>query len=65
VLRESYPQRLWQGVVPVDTLFREASKSGIPPAIFAPQSRGVAAYGQLLQELMREPELHRAAGMAT
>jgi chromosome partitioning protein len=62
VLRESYPQRLWQGVVPVDTLFREASRAGIPPALFAPQSRGVAAYGQLLQELMHEPEMPRVAG---
>ncbi|MEJ2592111.1 MAG: ParA family protein [Candidatus Thiodiazotropha sp.] len=62
VLKESYPQQLWHGVVPVDTLFREASKAGIPPALFAPQSRGVSAYAQLLQELMHEPAMEQAAG---
>ena len=63
VLKESYPQHLWHGVVPVDTLFREASKAGIPPALFAPQSRGVGAYAQLLQELMHEPTMDQAAGV--
>jgi chromosome partitioning protein len=55
VLRESYPDKLWRGLIPIDTQFREASKAGIPPALFAPQSRGVRAYGELLQELMQEP----------
>ena len=55
VMRESYPDRLWRGLIPIDTLFREASKAGIPPALFAPNSRGVAAYGELLQELLQEP----------
>jgi chromosome partitioning protein len=62
VLRESYPQQLWHGIVPVDTQFREASKAGIPPSLFNPQSRGVAAYDQLLQELMREPESLQMSG---
>lgn len=60
VLRESYPERLWQGLIPIDTQFREASKAGIPPARFAPQSRGVQAYNQLLQELMQEATGARA-----
>ena len=55
VMRESYPDRLWRGLIPIDTQFREASKAGIPPALFAPNSRGVAAYGELLQELLQEP----------
>ena len=62
VIRESYPEKLWQGVVPIDTQFREASKAGIPPALYAPQSRGMAAYGQLLQELMHEPVPVTATG---
>jgi chromosome partitioning protein len=56
VMRESYPGRVWHSLIPVDTLFREASKAGIPPALFAPQSRGVAAYGNLLQDLLKETE---------
>jgi chromosome partitioning protein len=55
VMRESYPDRLWRGLIPIDTQFREASKAGMPPALFAPQSRGVKAYAELLQELLREP----------
>jgi chromosome partitioning protein len=62
VMRESYPNRLWRGLIPIDTQFREASKAGIPPALYAPQSRGVAAYAELLQELMREPEPAMATG---
>ncbi len=55
VMRESYPDRLWRGLIPIDTQFREASKAGMPPALFAPQSRGVKAYEALLQELLHEP----------
>jgi chromosome partitioning protein len=64
VLRESYPEKLWHGLIPIDTQFREASKAGIPPALFAPESRGMTAYGQLLQELMQEPDSLPAAGVA-
>ncbi|MCU7934251.1 MAG: ParA family protein [Candidatus Thiodiazotropha sp. (ex Dulcina madagascariensis)] len=62
VMRESYPERIWHGVVPVDTLFREASKAGIPPALFAPQSRGLKAYEKLLQDLLSEHEPLAQAG---
>lgn len=55
VMRESYPDRLWRGLIPIDTQFREASKAGIPPALYAPNSHGVTAYGELLQELLQEP----------
>lgn len=63
VMRESYGEKLWQGVIPIDTQFREASKAGIPPALFAPQSRGMTAYDQLLQELMREPAVEAPSGV--
>jgi chromosome partitioning protein len=64
VMRESYPGRVWHSLIPVDTLFREASKAGIPPALFAPQSRGVAAYERLLRNLLDEGEapLFQASG---
>jgi len=51
MLQEGYRDHLWSGVIPIDTLFREASRAGLPPALYAPQARGVQAYAALLQEL--------------
>jgi chromosome partitioning protein len=63
VMRESYPDHVWHSLIPVDTLFREASKAGIPPAIFAPQSHGVVAYSKLLEELLADHEPLSQAGV--
>jgi chromosome partitioning protein len=66
VMRESHRGHVWHSLIPVDTLFREASKAGIPPALFAPQSRGVAAYERLLRDLLDEGEQQVVqAGAAT
>ncbi|MES9853385.1 MAG: ParA family protein [Candidatus Thiodiazotropha sp. LLP2] len=62
VMRESYPEHVWHSLVPVDTLFREASKAGIPPAIFAPQSHGTQAYSKLCEELLADHETLPQAG---
>lgn len=52
-LQREYPdQRLWPGVIPVDTQFREAAKAGLPLSHFAPRARGLAAYAQLLDDLL-------------
>ncbi|MBF0255643.1 MAG: ParA family protein [Gammaproteobacteria bacterium] len=56
VLRQSYREQLWPGVIPVDTRLRDASKSGLPPPFFAPRSRGVEAYTALLEFLLRQGE---------
>lgn len=53
ILRQSYRQNLWPGVIPVDTRFREASRAGLPLSSFAPRSRGVEAYTALLEYLLR------------
>jgi chromosome partitioning protein len=53
VLRETYPDMLWDGVIPVDTNFRESSRAGIPPPTFCPNSRGVEAYTKLLGSLQQ------------
>ncbi len=61
-LRKSWPNELWDGVIPVDTKFREASRAGIPPAIFDPRARGVSAYAALLETLQQIDQPHPRAG---
>jgi chromosome partitioning protein len=51
-LQQTYPDHLWPGAIPVDTLFREASRMGIPLPQLAPQARGTLAYAGLLDHLL-------------
>ncbi|MFO7551063.1 MAG: ParA family protein [Haliea sp.] len=52
-LRERYHGlALWDGVVPVDTRFREASQQGVPLSLLAPDSRGAQAFLVLLEDLL-------------
>jgi chromosome partitioning protein len=63
VLQRDHASNLWPGVIPIDTQFREASKAGMPPAIFDPRGRGVEAYARLLENLVQRPALEsREAG---
>ena len=50
-LRNNYGERVWPGKIPVDTKLRDASKAGIPPSIYAPDSRAVQAYTSLYKHL--------------
>jgi chromosome partitioning protein len=50
-LRQRYPERIWSGVIPIDTQFRDASSRGIPLSHMRPSSRGARAYRQLLAHL--------------
>ncbi len=62
-LRETYGERVWDAVIPVDTKFREASKRGVPLPMMLPSSRGAQAYEALLRTLLGEsPEPLRAGG---
>ncbi len=54
-LRENYPQDIWTSTIPVDTGFRDASKTGLPLPMLRPRARGAIAYEKLLQDLL-EPE---------
>lgn len=51
-LRNEYPDQIWAGMIPVDTRFRDASRAGLLPSRFDPQSRGVEAYHSLLKTLL-------------
>src|SRR5690625_5608118 len=49
-IRNTYPKQVWPGMIPIDTKFRDASKAGLAPHLFEPNSRGVEAYGSLRSE---------------
>jgi chromosome partitioning protein len=53
-IRNTYPQEVWPGHIPVDTKFRDASRAGIPPHLFDPNARGVEAYQSLFKFLMQK-----------
>lgn len=50
-MRHSYADCVWQGKIPIDTKFRDASKAGVPPNLHCPQTHGVEAYRRLLHSL--------------
>ncbi|HHL45112.1 MAG TPA: ParA family protein [Gammaproteobacteria bacterium] len=52
-LRKSYPEDIWESTIPVDTGFRDASKTGLPLPMLRPRARGVLAYNKLLQYLLK------------
>jgi chromosome partitioning protein len=55
-LQETYKSKVWPGVVPVDTNFRNASVVQEVPSHFAPNSRGVFAYKSLLDYLLKQSQ---------
>ncbi len=61
-LRKNWPNELWEDVIPIDTKFREASRAGMPPAVFDPRARGVLAYVALLETLQQIDQPRPRAG---
>ncbi len=51
-LRERYGDAVWDGAIPVDTRFRDASRQGVPLTVSYPWSRGSQAYRKLLESLL-------------
>ena len=54
VLRDKFPEEIWQGYIPVDTRLRDASRAGVTPSQFDGKSRGVLAYKALLKHLLAQ-----------
>jgi chromosome partitioning protein len=52
-LQETYQDKVWPGVIPVDTNFRNASVAQQVPSHFSANSRGVFAYKSLLNYLLK------------
>jgi len=55
-LRSQYKDTIWNGVIPIDTQFREASQKGIPLSIARISCRGSRAYSHLLDFLLELDE---------
>ncbi|MED5526665.1 ParA family protein [Gallaecimonas pentaromativorans] len=51
-LHQEYGGNVWQGMVPVDTKFRDASREHVPLPVLSPLARGVQAYEKLLESLL-------------
>jgi chromosome partitioning protein len=52
VLRNGYPDNLWQAFIPIDTRLRDASLAGVAPSQHDGSSRAVLAYRALLKHLL-------------
>jgi chromosome partitioning protein len=52
-LQETYQEKVWSGVIPVDTNFRNASLAQQVPSHYAENTRGVLAYRNLLEYLLK------------
>lgn len=50
-LNHMYGNKVWQGVIPIDTKFRTASMERVPLPIYNKNSRGVFAYQELLKTI--------------
>mgnify|MGYP000111978345 CR=1 FL=1 len=56
-LTRTYKTKVWVGLIPVDTRFRDASQAQSPPSMYCPKSRGVFAYAKLLSHLLKLEKL--------
>ncbi len=54
LLKQSYPNNLWDSVIPIDTKIRDASIQGIPAPLYEPKSKSAEAYASLLELLLQE-----------
>lgn len=52
-LMARYGDAVWNGMIPIDTKFRDASNEQQPPSVYAPGARGVLAYQSLLTHLQQ------------
>lgn len=52
-IKNSYSDKVWSGVIPVDTKFRDASLQHLPVSLYAHNCRGAFAYETLLNYLLQ------------
>jgi len=54
ILRQTYPDNIWNSVIPIDTKIRDASLQGIPAPLYDANSKAVEAYAELVELLLQE-----------
>lgn len=64
MLQTRYPDTIWNGFIPVDTQFREASRQGTPLSYLMPRSHGAVAYQQLLTTLVGDVVSDNRVGLS-
>ena len=52
-IKNNYSDKVWSGVIPVDTKFRDASLQHLPVSLYAHNCRGAFAYETLLNYLLQ------------
>lgn len=52
-LKNTYQERVWNGVIPIDTKFRDASLENLPISLYAKGCRGAFAYETLLNYVLQ------------
>lgn len=60
-LQEVYTNKIWPGVIPIDTNFRNASCEQKVPSDYAASSRGTLAYKSLLNYLVKQSMQYKKA----
>ena len=58
-LRDDYSDRIWEGFIPIDTQFRDASRQQQPLTSLNPRARGAIAYRKLLHRLLKAEVEHK------
>ncbi|MEI6897077.1 MAG: ParA family protein [Psychromonas sp.] len=53
LLKKTYTSRVWNGVIPIDTKFRDASLQHLPVSLYSHNCRGAFAYETLLNYLLQ------------
>lgn len=53
-LKNTYPDKVWTGYIPVDTKIRDASQAGVPVSLFVKNSKAADAYAELLETLLQD-----------
>lgn len=54
LLRQTYPENIWNSVIPIDTKIRDASIEGVPVPLYDPKAKSVEAYASLLELLLHD-----------
>ena len=53
-LKTNFHSLLWRSMIPIDTNFRDASQAHLVPSAYRSDSRGVSAYRQLLNDILKD-----------